>query len=161
MSKIRPMRALVISIFLYACESWTLNKDLEKRIQAFEIRCFRKLLGISYRDRLTNNEVRSRIVQAAGQYDELLIIIRRRNIKWLCHVTRCSSLAKIVPHGTVPGKRGRGKPKRTWDTDLREWKGMSEEQPLRAAMKRKSWRQLAWSTSLVPNGISSYKRVSK
>lgn len=48
-SKIRLMRSLVISIFLYACESWTLTAELERRIQAMEMRCFRKLLGITYR----------------------------------------------------------------------------------------------------------------
>ena len=51
-SKIRLMRSLVISIFLYACESWTLTVDLERRIQALEMRCFRKLLEISYLDRI-------------------------------------------------------------------------------------------------------------
>ena len=48
-SKIRLMRSLVISIFLYACESWTLTADTERRIQAMEMRCLRKLLGITYR----------------------------------------------------------------------------------------------------------------
>ena len=39
-SKIRLMRSLVISIFLYACETWTLTTELEKKIQATEMRCF-------------------------------------------------------------------------------------------------------------------------
>ena len=149
-SKIRLMRALVISIFLYACESWTLNKDLEKRIQAFETRCFRKLLGINYRDRRPNNDVRSRTVQAAGPYHLLLSIVRRRKINLFGHVTKGSSLAKTVLQDTVPGGRGRGRPKTSWGADLREWMGMSEEQLLRAATEREQWRQLAWSASLVP-----------
>ena len=45
-SKIRPMRSLVKSIFLYACESWTLTAELQKRIQAIEMRCYRKILHI-------------------------------------------------------------------------------------------------------------------
>ena len=44
-SKIRLMRSLVISIFLYACETWTLTAELEKNIQTTEMRCFRRLLG--------------------------------------------------------------------------------------------------------------------
>ena len=60
-SKIRLMRSLVISIFLYACESWTLTAELERRIRAMEMRCFRKLLGITYRDRISNEEVQSRV----------------------------------------------------------------------------------------------------
>ena len=55
-SKIRLMRSLVISIFLYACESWTLTAELERRIRAMEMRCFRKLLGITYRDRISSTE---------------------------------------------------------------------------------------------------------
>ena len=46
-SRIRLMRSLVISIFLYAYESWTLTAELKRRIQAMELRCFRKLLGIT------------------------------------------------------------------------------------------------------------------
>ena len=56
-SKIRLMHSLVMSIFLYACETWTIRADIERRIQALEMRCFRKLLGISYRDHITNEEV--------------------------------------------------------------------------------------------------------
>ena len=47
--KIRLMRSLVTSIFLYACESWTLTAELQRRIQAIEMRCYRKILHISYR----------------------------------------------------------------------------------------------------------------
>ena len=45
-SKMKLMRSFVISIFLYACESWTLTAELEKRSQAFEMRCYRRLLNI-------------------------------------------------------------------------------------------------------------------
>ena len=46
-SKVKLMHSLVISIFLYACESWTLTAELEKRTQAYEMRCYRRLLNIS------------------------------------------------------------------------------------------------------------------
>ena len=69
-SKVRLARSLVISIFLYACESWTLTKDLERRIQAMEMRCFRKILNISYKDHTTNEEVTHKVRQLI----ELLLI---------------------------------------------------------------------------------------
>ena len=50
-SKIRLMRSLVASIFQYAFESWTLKAELQRRIQAIEMRCYRKILHISYLDR--------------------------------------------------------------------------------------------------------------
>ena len=46
-SKIRLMRSLVTSIFLHAFESWTLTAELQRRIQAMEMRCYRKILHIS------------------------------------------------------------------------------------------------------------------
>ena len=64
-SKVKLMWSLVISLFLYACESWTLTAELEKRTQAFEMRCYRRLLKISYKDHVTNEEV-CRKIQAAS-----------------------------------------------------------------------------------------------
>ena len=43
---VKLTHSLVISVFLYACESWTLTAELEKRTQAFEMRCYRRLLNI-------------------------------------------------------------------------------------------------------------------
>ena len=60
-SKIQLMHSLVTSIFLYACESWTLTAELQRRIQAMEMRCYRKILRISYKDHVTNEEVRAKI----------------------------------------------------------------------------------------------------
>ena len=58
------MRSLVTSIFLYACESWTLTAELQRRIQAMEVRCYRKILRISQQDHVTNEEVRAEIQQS-------------------------------------------------------------------------------------------------
>ena len=104
-SKVMLMRSLVISIFLYACESWTLTAELEKRTQAFEMRCYRKLLNISYKDHVTNEEVRRKTQAAIGEYDELLTLVKKRKLRWFGHVSRSSSLAKTILQGTVKGKR--------------------------------------------------------
>ena len=48
-SKVKPMRSLVISVLLYACESWNLTAEFQKRVQAFEMRCYQRLLNISYK----------------------------------------------------------------------------------------------------------------
>ena len=57
------MRSLVISIFLYACESWSLTEELEKRMQAFKMRCYGRLLNISHKDHVTNEEFAERSKQ--------------------------------------------------------------------------------------------------
>ena len=73
-SKVKLMRMLILSTFLYACESWTLTAELERRIHALEMRCYRRLPNISYKDHMTNEEVRIRIENAIGVHDELLPI---------------------------------------------------------------------------------------
>ena len=99
-SKIRPMRLLVMSMFLYACETWTITADIE-RIQTFEMRCFRKLLCILHRNHITNEEMKARTENAIGPYENLLTSVKRRKLKWYGLVTRSSGLAKIILRGTV------------------------------------------------------------
>ena len=110
-SKMRLMHSLVISIFLYACETWTLTAVLERKIQATEIRCFRRLLGISYRNHVTNEEVRNRIRQATGPYEDLLTTVKKRKLRWYGHITRSTGLAKMILQGTVQGGRRKGRQK--------------------------------------------------
>ena len=52
-SKVKLMHSVVISIFLYVCESWALTAELERRTQVFEMRCNRRLFNISYKDHVT------------------------------------------------------------------------------------------------------------
>ena len=80
-SRVMLMRSLVISIFLYACESWTLIVELGKRTQAFEMICYWRLLNISYKDHVTNEEARTKIQAATGEYDELLALDKKRKLR--------------------------------------------------------------------------------
>ena len=136
-SKVKLMRPLVISIFLYACESWTLTAELEKRTQAFEMRCHRRLLNISYKDHVTNEEVRRKI-QAA--IDELLTLVKKRKLRWFGHVSRSSGLAKTILQGTVKGKRKRGRQKKRWEDNIKEWTGMDFASYTRAAENMSRWK---------------------
>ena len=149
-SKIRLMRSLVTSIFLYACESWTLTADLEKRIQATEMRGFRKILRISYKDHITNEEVRRRIQQITGPYEDLLTTVKKRKLKWYGHVTRSTGLAKTVLQGTVPGGRKRGRQKKRWEDNIREWTGLKLNECMRKAESREGWRELVAISVLTP-----------
>ena len=91
------MCSFVISIFLKACESWTLTAELEKRMQAFEMRCYRKLLNSSYKDHVTNEEVRRKIQGAIGEYGELLTLVKKRKLSWFGHVSRSPWFSKDNP----------------------------------------------------------------
>ena len=92
------MRSLVTPIFLYAYESRTLTAELQRRIQAMEMRCYRKILHISCIDHVTKEEVRAKIQQALGPHEDLLTIVKRRS-------GHASGLAKSILQGTVKGGR--------------------------------------------------------
>ena len=103
-SKIQLMRSFVTSIFMYACESWTLNAELQRSIQAMEMRCYCKILHISYKDHVTNEEVCAKIQQEIKPHEDLTII-KRCKLQWYGPVSHSSGLAKIILQGTVKGGR--------------------------------------------------------
>ena len=77
-------------------------------MQAFEMRYFRRLLNISYKDHVTNEEIRRKIQAVIGEYDDLLTLVKKRRLRWFGHVSRSSGLAKAILQGTVKGKRKKG-----------------------------------------------------
>ena len=101
-------------------------EDIERRIQALEMRCHRRLLNISYKDHVTNEEVRNRIQKATGVHDVLLTMVKKKNRKlnWYGHISRSSGMAKTSLQGTVKGARRRGSQKKRWEDDIKEWTGM-------------------------------------
>ena len=84
-----------------------------------EIRCYRKMLHISYKDHVTTEEVRAKVQQAIGPPEDLLMIVKRRKLQWYGHVSRSSSLAKTILQGTVKGGRRQGREKKDGKTTSR------------------------------------------
>ena len=153
-SKIRLLRSMVISIFLYACESWTIDSYLEKRISAFEMRCLRQLLGIDPRQRVSNERVRAMVTSEIGRHQDLLEIVKTRKLKWFGHTTRGDGLAKTCLQGTVRGGRARGRPRKKWADNISDWTGLSFAEATRAAVCREGWRGLV-RTSASSSGPNS------
>ena len=149
-STISLMRSLAMSIFLYECETWTITADIERRIQALEMRCFRKLLGTSYRDHITNEEVKARIRNTIWPYEDLLTSVKRHKLTWYGHVTRSSGLAKTIQRGTVQGGRRRGRQGKRWEDNIKEWTGLEWNIILRRAENREEWRKLVAKSAVVP-----------
>ena len=118
------MRSLVTSIFLYACESWTLTAELLRRIQAMVMRCYRKILRMSYKDHATNEEVRAKIQQAIGPHEDLLTIVKRGKLQWYGHISRSSDVVKTILHGIVKGERRQGRQRKRWEDNIKEWTGL-------------------------------------
>ena len=113
------------------------------------MRWYRRLLNISYKDHVTNEEVRRKIQAAIGEYDELLALVKKRKLRWFGHVSRSSGSAKTILQGTVKGKRNRGRQKRGED-NIKEWTGMDFASSTRAAENRTGWKGIVANSSVVP-----------
>ena len=85
-----------------------------------EMRCYRKVLCISYKHHVTNEEVRAKIQQAIGPRKDLLTIVKRRKLQWYGHVSRSFGLVIPILQGTVKGGRRRGRQKKRWEDTIRE-----------------------------------------
>ena len=101
------------------------------------MRCFRKLLGISYRDHITNDAVRDRIRQVIGPYDDILTMVKKRKLKWFGLVSRSSGLAKTILQGTLQGGRSMQGPTKEALGKQHRWMDMVEVFP----HCKRSWRQ--------------------
>ena len=130
------MRTLILSTFLYACESWTLTAEIERRIQTLEMRCYRRLLN----NHVTNEEVRNRIQNTIGVHDDLLTMVKKRKLRWYGQISRSSGMAKTILQGTVKGARRRGRQKKRWEDNIKKWTGMGFGDSLRAAEDREGWK---------------------
>ena len=133
-SKVKLMRTLILFTFLYACE----------------MRCYRRLLNISYKDHVTNEEVRNRIQNAIGVHDDLLTMVKKRKLRQYGHISRSSGMVKTILQGTVKGARRRGRQKKRWEDNIKEWTGMGFGDSLRAAEDREGWKGIVATSSVVP-----------
>ena len=150
--KFKLYEPLVTSILLYGCETWTLLADcekrselvswcLERRIQAFETRCLRKLLRISYVEHRTNDLVRSKINFLVGPQEPLLANVKRRKLTWLGHVIRQDSLSNTILHSTLEGGRRRDRQRKCWMDNIKVWTSLPMPERLTgASCRKKDWK---------------------
>ena len=113
------------------------------------MRYYRKILRISYKDHVTNEEVRARIQQAIGPHEDLLTIVKRRKLQWNGHVSRSSGLAKTTLQGTVKGGRKQDRQKKRWKDNIKELTGLEFVKSQRAVGNRREWRKLVAKSSVV------------
>ena len=129
---------------------WTLTAELERRIEAFEMRTYRQLLNISYTQHVTNIEVRKTITEAIGKHQKLLDIVKTRKLKLFSHTTKSKGLSKTILQGTVEGRCSKKRHKKRWQDNFKEWKGLSFPEATRAAEDRDGLRYVVRSALSEP-----------
>lgn len=138
-TKIHVLQTCVFSVLLYAAETWTLKKADWRRLTAFEMRCYRRLLGVRWFHRITNEEVLRRVNPRL----RLEQIIKKRKLGLFGHICRMKDdrLVKIVMTGIVDGNNRRGRPKICWTDNVREWCQADLHTVVRMTEDREAWRR--------------------
>lgn len=138
-TKVEVCKVLVWTVVSYGCESWTIDKESESKLHAFEMKTLRQMLGISWQEHRTNES----ILQETGYTRELVSNIKKKKLRYVGHVARKNdSLEKLIIEGMVEGKRRRGRPRKTWIDDVTQWTGLSIKEMIRLAKERTQWRNI-------------------
>ena len=137
-TKLRVLETVVFPTALYGCEAWTINKTDAKRITSFEMKCYRKILRISWMEKVTNKEVLSRLDMKTTM---LLQKAKALKLKYFGHIKRHETLERHILEARIDGRRGRGRPTRRWEQDINDWMDMTTTQAGRLAEDRILFRQ--------------------
>ena len=139
--KKRMLDCYVKSVMSYGCETWTYSKMVKNKIDAFQLWCYRRMLKIRYTDHVTNTRVKE-IIGVERSWSEDLA---RRKLRYAGHIMRGSSggLAQLVLEGYIEGKKGRGRPRRVWDDDIKEWSNcITMAMAKRLSENKPSWQHM-------------------
>ena len=141
--KLQLYYSIVLPTAISACETWKTSVKLDEKLNAFHQRCLRKILKITYLDRVKNEEILTRT-----GYKNLTEIITERRFKMAGHILRRPDTrnSKFVVSWIVGGKRKRDIPKQTWRRTFKEdleRVGIALEDAEEVASDRARWRQLA------------------
>ena len=117
-TKKKILECYIHSTMMYCCETWTITNEIKRRIEAFEMWCYRRILKISWKDHVTNEEVLRRV----GEERKLNQKIYRRKLKFAGHVIRGSSgeMTKNIIEGFIEGKKSRGRQRNMWLDNIKE-----------------------------------------
>ena len=154
--RLKTVDLYIYPIVLYGAETWTMYKGTSDKIQALEMWILRRMLKISWKDKVSNKEVLSRI----GVKRKLLQKMKTQKLSYFGHTVRHDSIQNKILNGRIAGSRGRGRPRRQWSDDIKEWTGMNMNACTRLAQDRSAWRGLARRPRVCTDGQSARRDVT-
>ena len=147
--KYKLLKSLVWPKMLYGCETWTMKKADEKKVEAAEMWFYRRLLRVSWTERKTNESVLAEM----NTKRTMLSVIKKRKLKYIGHASRNkhADLMKTVFQGKMESKREKGRPSISYIDTVSRSLGLKLQSISQDSQDRDKWRRIVSSTCAAAN----------